>query len=102
AFSMDVPYKVGGNINGAITELGFNPGVGERHQTRASKFYLDNVDLTGRLEVIVPSATASAHLSFLALTADGAGTLPGGAVDDSNDKRLVNLALTVQLKNPLA
>src|SRR6266851_7990539 len=106
--SLDIPKMIDtgdgqtATLNGAITELGFNPGVGELHQSRASKFFLDNVDLTGRFEIIVPDATASAHFSFLAITADGSGTLPGGAVDTGNDGRLVNLALTVKLKNPIA
>src|SRR3989441_3589706 len=89
-------------MNGAITELGFMPGVGEKHQSRANKFFLDNVDRPGRFEVIVPNASAQAHFSFLAITAEGSGTLPGGAVDVGDDDRLVNLALTVNLKNPLA
>ncbi|TMC55458.1 MAG: hypothetical protein E6J20_00545, partial [Chloroflexi bacterium] len=108
SLSIEVPYFAhtadleARTINGAITELGFLSGVGEQHKTRASKFYLDNVSLNGRFEVVVPAATANAHFSFLALTAEGSGTLPGGWVQDSNDSRLVNLALNVALKNPLA
>ena len=55
--SVDVPYAAnnGGadSPNGAITELGLAQGAGETHQARKRTFFLENVSLTGRFEVIV-------------------------------------------------
>ena len=99
SLSIDVPFeRTGGGVNGAITELGFTPSKGETRRARASRFFLENVNLTGRLEIVVPKASVTASFGFLAIKASGSGTLPVPNTDDKN--RLVDLALTLALRNP--
>ncbi|MFN2611440.1 MAG: hypothetical protein ABR507_11310 [Actinomycetota bacterium] len=108
-FSLDIQPYLGGTTtpNGAITELGFTPVTAENHRSRASRFFLEDVHLTGGVEVVIPDATLRANIGFLAVKATGSGTQ--GAIDDSSPAtvsggdrdRVVALVLDVRLKNPL-
>ncbi len=104
--SLDVPYNAtggggGDSPNGAITELGLAQGVGEAHHPHTSTFFLENVSLTGRFEVVVSVASISAHFAFLSVTATGSGNQPGFEhAEGVDDDRLLNLKLALLLKNP--
>src|SRR5262249_36965691 len=56
--SIDVPLNLdlGDNVgapNGMVTMLGYAPTSGENHRARASRFFLDNVHLSGTFDLVV-------------------------------------------------
>ena len=96
--SIDVPLVLaGGGLNGAVSELGLEPAASETRRARSTTFFLENVSLNGIFEVVVPHVTATANFGFLAVSAEGSGALP----TSSDQDRLIDLAISLSLKNPL-
>ncbi len=99
SLSIDVPADLdqgdnAGTPNGAVTLLGYSASGGETHHARASRFFLDNVKLSGTFDLVVQNLAVTANVGFLAVKASAEGTLPGG--------RLLSLTIGVELRNPLA
>src|SRR6185437_5307453 len=108
AFSIDVPQLTdGGDPNGAITELGFVAAVGTTHRSRASKFFLENVSLSGIAEVVAQNVSATASLGFLALKLTGSGTQQARAPPCTSscpslaaiNDRLLSVGAVISFKN---
>ena len=94
SLSMDVFATLDdGSLNGAVTELGFPAVTGATQRGKAGTFFLDNVNLTGQLEVAIQNVSVTASLGFLAIAATAQGT------QDSNTM-LLDLSATIALKNP--
>ena len=95
SLSIDVPATLadGTTPNGAVTELGFPAITGATSQSRAGTFFLDNVHLTGSIEIVLQDVSATASLGFLSLVGTAAGTLP--------EQRLLSLTADIRLRNPL-
>ena len=95
SLSIDVPAKLadGTTDNGAVTELGFQALTGATSHSRAGRFFLDNVHLTGTVELVLQDVSATASLGFLGLTGTATGTLP--------EQRLLSLTADIRLRNPL-
>ena len=93
--AIDVPATLadGTTPNGTVTELGFQAVSGATSHSRAGRFFLDNVHLTGTVEVVLQDVSVTASLGFLALTGTVTGTLPEG--------RLLSLTADIRLRNPL-
>ena len=79
--------------NGAVTELGFQAVTGATSHGQAGLFFLNNVHLTGTVELVLQDVSATASLGFLGLTGTATGTLP--------EQRLLSLTADIRLRNPL-
>jgi RTX calcium-binding nonapeptide repeat (4 copies) len=66
-------------VNGAVTDLGFTASEGKPQHSAADAFFVKDVSLTGSLDVIAPTITATASLGFLGITATGTGSIVGHA-----------------------
>ena len=93
--AIDVPAKLanGTTDNGAVTELGFQAITGATSHGQAGRFFLNNVHLTGTVELVLQDVSATASLGFLSLTGTATGTLP--------EQRLLSLTADIRLRNPL-
>ena len=93
--AIDVPAKLanGTTDNGAVTELGFQAITGATSHGQAGRFFLNNVHLTGTVELVLQDVSATASLGFLSLIGTAAGTLP--------EQRLLSLTADIRLRNPL-
>src|SRR5262249_43592411 len=82
-----------GTPNGAVTMLGYAATQSPTNQARASRFFLDDVSLSGTFDLVVQDVSLTANVGFLGIKATGTGTLPGD--------RLLSLTIGVGLRNPL-
>jgi hypothetical protein len=90
------PITAGVQPNGVATELGYDLGNGPTQLSKATEFFLDNVDLTGHLSLIATDVSATASLGFLSVQATGSGTL----LPDGSGK-FVDATADFALKNPV-
>ena len=94
SLSMDVPlYLPDGTLNGAVTELGFPAVTGATQRGKAGTFFLNNVSLTGEVEVAIQNVSLTANIGFLGITATAQGT-------QGPNHLLLDLSASIALKNP--
>ena len=77
-----------------MTELGFPAVTGTTHRGRAGTFFLNDVSLTGEVEVAIQNVSLTANIGFLGITATAQGT-------QGPDHLLLDLSATIALKNPI-
>jgi len=63
------------DINGAVTELGFDLGQGETKIGKATQFFLEDVRFGGNFGLFANDISATASLGILGITASAVGTL---------------------------
>ena len=79
ALSLDVPtFLQGGTVNGAVTELGFQPIVGTTQRGKAGTFFLKDVSLSGEADIAIKDVGLTATLGFLGIAATAVGTETNG------------------------
>src|SRR5262249_2235722 len=54
---------------GAVTMLGYAPTQGETRQARASRFFLDDVSLSGTFDLVIQDVSVTANVGFLGIKA---------------------------------
>jgi hypothetical protein len=69
------PVGGGTQINGAVTELGFEYGQGETKVGKATEFFLEDVRFGGNFGLFTNDLSATASLGFLGIKANAVGTL---------------------------
>ncbi|HVC86095.1 MAG TPA: hypothetical protein VNC40_01565, partial [Gaiellaceae bacterium] len=93
SLALDVPaFLANGDVNGAITELGFQAITGATQRAKAGTFFLKDVSLGGQADIAIQNLGLTATLGFLGISATATGTETNGL--------LLHLAASFSLKNP--